>query len=229
MAGIIVELIISWLLLWFFEKKHLNALGFTPTRQRLAQFLIGFVIAATISSLYHLLTTAFIRNSWKVNPSFTFHRFWSGVWWVLKSVLFEELIFRGALLYIAIKRIGMAKACLLSALCFGVYHWFSYGAFGNPLQMTIILVMTGIAGWAFAYAFAKTGSLYLPIALHFAWNIVNILIFSSGPLGKQFLIKENSSSLQGGLSLLVFLFQLLVLPAVTYAYLRFSNIKKTST
>jgi membrane protease YdiL (CAAX protease family) len=54
-----------------------------------------------------------------------------GTWWTLFSVLYEELIFRGVVLYILIKRIGEVKAILISCIAFGIYHWFSYGLFWN--------------------------------------------------------------------------------------------------
>ncbi len=38
-------------------------------------------------------------------------------------------------LYIAIKKLGVTKACILSAICFGIYHWFSHEVIGNPVQM----------------------------------------------------------------------------------------------
>lgn len=162
MLGIIVELAISWLLLWLIEKQNLSALGFAPAAVRLQDLIFGFLISGAVGCIYHLSTTFFVANSWTTNNQFTAGEFWGSVWWILRSVLYEELIFRGALLYIAIKKIGANKACILSAVCFGVYHWFSFGALGDIVQMILVLVMTGIAGLMFAFAFAKTKSLYLP-------------------------------------------------------------------
>lgn len=138
----------------------------------------------------------------------------------LKSVLFEELIFRGALLYIAIKKLGIKKGCFLSSVCFGTYHWFSYNAFGNPVQMVIIFLTTTIFGLMLAFAFAKTKSLYLPVGLHFGWNLFNIVVFSNGPLGQQIFIKTNENHPQGFLSLFVFQFQVFALPLFTYLYFK---------
>ncbi len=53
--------------------------------------------------------------------------------WNINSVLFEELLFRGYLLYKAIEWLGARKGCFLSAIAFGVYHWFSYGVIGNVI------------------------------------------------------------------------------------------------
>lgn len=220
MIGIIIELIISWLLLRFIAKKDLSVLGLKPDSTRLVHWSAGFISAAAVCSLYHIMTTAFISNSWILNKQFTLSAALTGLWWVLKSVLFEELLFRGALLYLAIEKWGNTKACIFSAACFGIYHWFSYNAFGNPFQMGIIFVMTAIFGWMLAESFAKTKSLYLPIGLHLGWNLFNIVIFSNGPLGKQLFMKANESHLEGIPSLLVFLFQIVALPLLIYGYFK---------
>ncbi|MCJ0743906.1 CPBP family intramembrane glutamic endopeptidase [Pedobacter montanisoli] len=226
MIGIILELLISWLILWFIEKKQLSVLGFKPTKSRLINLGIGFLFAASVCSIYHLMSTAFIDNKWILNPQLNAQMLRSGLWFTFKSVLFEELIFRGALLYIAIEKIGIKKGCILSAVLFGIYHWFSYNAFGNPVQMLIIFFMTAIFGLMLAFAFAKTKSLYLPIGLHFGWNLLNIVVFSNGPLGQQILTKANPNRLEGILSLLVFLFQIFALPLLTFLYFKYLSKKQ---
>jgi uncharacterized protein len=64
MTGIFVELIISWVLLWFICKKHLSVLGLRPTKSRMANLVVGFFIAAACCVLWQLMTTAFIENEW---------------------------------------------------------------------------------------------------------------------------------------------------------------------
>jgi uncharacterized protein len=140
--------------------------------------------------------------------------------WTLVSVFYEELIFRGALLYIAIKITSTTKACLLSAVGFGIYHWFSYNVFGNPLMMVIAFLMTAIVGLSWAFAFARTGSLYLPIGLHLGWNFFSIVVFSNGNFGQAIFEKANAIQPQGLLSWLVFLFQVLAMPILTFWYLK---------
>src|SRR4051812_15293593 len=142
MAGIIVELVISWLLLWFICKKHISVLGFKPTKNRAANLVIGFLIAASCCTMYQIMTTAFIDNSWVLNKQLTGKTILESSRWTLVSVLYEELIFRGAILYIAIKKFGVTKACILSAACFGIYHWFTFNVLGNPFMMVITFLMT---------------------------------------------------------------------------------------
>lgn len=226
MIGILAALIISWLLLWFFEKKHITALGIGITGSRMRDLGWGFAGAAVCCVVYHLLS----RFHWKWNASFSLFGFFKSTWWVLKSVLFEEIVFRGALLFIAIKKIGVTKACWLSAICFGVYHIFSYQVFGSVGTALLVFFMTGVVGLALAYAFAYTKSLYLPIGLHVGWNLINIIVFSSGPLGAQLFVKGSGGGLQGTYSLLVFIFQIVALPLFVWWYIAmFHKNKKGSS
>ncbi|MDR6560078.1 MULTISPECIES: type II CAAX endopeptidase family protein [unclassified Arcicella] len=229
MLGLIVELIISWLLLWIFFKKSLLVLGIVPTQSTLFNLFFGILIAAVCGTLYYLSFVFFIANKWTLNNEFTRQKLLASSWWTLNSVLYEELIFRGALLYILIKKFGVRTACITSAICFGIYHWFTSGALGNPLQMTIIFIMTGIWGAMFAMAFARTKSLYLPIGLHFGWNFASTIIFSNGPLGKQLLVISGGQKLGEILSAVVFIFQLFAVPVVTYWYLNLLSKKQNNS
>ncbi len=226
MAGIIVELIVSWLLLWFIYKKNLAVLGFRPTKNRLMNFFVGLFIAASCCILYQIMTTSFVNNSWRLNKQMTGKIFLESSRWTFISVLYEELIFRGALLYIAIKKIGVLKACILSAVCFGIYHWFTFNAFGNPVMMIFTFLMTAIVGFTWAFAFAKTGSLFLATGLHLGWNLVYNIVFTNGNYGQALLVRANANQLQGVLSMLVFLFQVFALPIITLWYLKLLSKKQ---
>ncbi|MFD1079714.1 CPBP family intramembrane glutamic endopeptidase, partial [Longispora fulva] len=134
--------------------------------------------------------------------------------------------FRGALLYMAIHILGKRNAMWLSAIVFGIFHWFSYNIFGDIVQMIYVFLLTGVSGYVFAYAYTETGSLYLPIGLHFGWNLLSIVIFSQGPLGEQLLISHTENSLRGLWSLYSFLYQVSVLPLITWICLKtFSSSK----
>lgn len=225
MTGLIVELILSWLLLWLFYKQDLGALGIVPSKAKLLNLFFGFVIAMTCCTVYYFSFSVIANYKWGLNSDFSYQKLLSGSWWTLKSVLYEELIFRGASLYILIRKIGVKSACIVSAIGFGVYHWFTAGVLGNPLQMTYIFLMTGIWGLMFAFAFARTKSLYLPIGLHFGWNLFSTMIFSQGPLGNQLLIGNGEQKLGIFFSIMVFLFQVFAVPLFTLGYLNYLTMK----
>lgn len=186
MLGIAVQLALSWLVLWFACRRHLDALGLLPTRRRLLDLAFGLTLAALACGLTFGLGLLIRDVDVARNPNYTASHFWGAAGWHLRSVLFEELIFRGALLFILIRKLGVWKACAISATAFGIYHWFSMGALGQPVQMLILFLFTGFYGLLFAVSFAWSGSLYLPVALHFGWNLVQAVAFSPGK-GEQLL------------------------------------------
>ena len=205
MLGIIVQLAISWLLAWFFEKKNLSVLGFRPAKERLLGFLLFFLISAAICSAEFLMKLYFGKQHWHLNPDLSFKLIAEGVWWNVKSVLFEELIFRGVLLYILIRKLGISKGIIISAIAFGIYHWFSFGVIGNPTAMIFVFIVTGIMGLLLAYAYTKTFSLYIPIGIHLGWNLTNLFVFSQGVIGNGLFVPDNPQPFRTGSYFIFFL------------------------
>ena len=220
MVILIVELLVSGILLWLYDKSNLLVLGFKPTKPRIIDFTFGFGISAAICTLCLYLIAIVTKTSVTLNPDFTIITLLNSSFWMLKSVLGEELLFRGALLFIGIKKLGLKNACILSSIAFGIYHWFSYGILGNFPQMIYIFFLTGLGGLLFAYSFALTKSVYLPVGLHLGWNLIAVVIFSGGQLGKQMLVYSGGQQLDGLWTTIFFIYQITVLPFATYLYLR---------
>ena len=217
---IIIQLTISWLLLWVVKRESLSVLGLLPAVKRVEHFSVGFAIAAAICGFNYFLQTIFSGSNWLINKDFTIRDFFHSTWWNLHSVLYEELIFRGALLYLAISYLGIKRGCILSAVCFGVYHWFSMNAFGNWWVMIYLFLGTGIMGYIFALAYAKTCSLYLPIGLHFGWNFLNNVIFSQGPIGNQLLVLKAGERFSVLENIIVFVVSTFMLPACAFFFIK---------
>ena len=224
MIGIIVQLAVSWLLVWLFEKNNLKVLGFFPTKRRLLDFGIFFLIAAACCSSDFFLRMLFAKQEWKLNPAFSFNLLLSGIWWNLKSVLFEELIFRGVIFYILIKKLGAQKAILISAIVFGIYHWFSFEVIGDITQMIFVFLITGIMGLLYAYGYAKTFSLYIPCAIHFGWNFTRSVIFSEGVIGDQVFVQVKPVP-EVNVSYFIY-FIILLLPMLSVLLINFWILKK---
>jgi membrane protease YdiL (CAAX protease family) len=149
--------------------------------------------------------------------------FLGALWWCLKSVLFEELLFRGALCYIGFQRFGAKFTMLFSSVCFGIYHWFTWGVLGDAKMMIIAFVLTGLYGWTLAYAYYKTKSILLGTGLHFGWNSIGLIVFSSGTIGNQLLISykpEGYADLTGDMQTIFFFAQLIGIPLLQYLLIR---------
>lgn len=189
MVGILVQLILSWLFMFFFDRGNLSPLGLMPTRRRVLDFTLFFLVSGTVCASGFLLKMLIAGQQWRLNPDMNVVLFLDGARWNLNSVLFEELIFRGVLFYALIRKLGPAKAIWISAAAFGVYHWFSHNAWGNPAAMLMEFVITGAMGLVLAYGYAKTWSLYIPVAIHLGWNLMQQSVFSSGPIGNQLFVE----------------------------------------
>lgn len=188
MTGILVQLGLSWLIIRWYEKRNRDVLGLLPTGARARDFALFLAVTALCCASGFLFKMAFADQRWELNPSFSAGLVVSGLWWNVKSVLFEELIFRGVLFYILLKEIGAARAVLVSSAVFGAYHWFSQGLFGDIPMMAQAFLLSGTMGALLAYGFARTGSLYVPCAIHLGWNAAQSVLFSDGAIGDQLLV-----------------------------------------
>ncbi|MFD3003291.1 CPBP family intramembrane glutamic endopeptidase [Pontibacter toksunensis] len=177
MLGNFLILLASWGLLRL-ENKSLAVLGLSPTLLRVLQLLLGFLATLSLAVLLSYVFSFVAYFSWEPVQDMGLGFLFKGLNKTLQSVLFEEFIFRGYLLYKLITLFGERKANLISAAAFGIYHWFTLGVLGNPILMIWVFVNTGLWGLMFAYAYSRTGSLALPIGLHWGWNFIDQIIFN---------------------------------------------------
>jgi uncharacterized protein len=94
------------------------------------------------------------------------------------GVIFEELIYRGAIFRIMEQSLGTSIALSLSALIFGLSHLANNAA---TLASALSIAVTG--GIAFALTYTLTKSLWLPIGLHFGWNFTQGALFGAAVSG----------------------------------------------
>ena len=89
--------------------------------------------------------------------------------------VFEELIFRGILFRMIDDRWNTAAALIVSALLFGAIHITNPGA---TLWSSFAIAVE--AGLLLGAAYKHSGTLWLPIGIHWAWNYVqgNVLGFA---------------------------------------------------
>ncbi|MEJ7606036.1 MAG: CPBP family intramembrane glutamic endopeptidase [Bryobacteraceae bacterium] len=83
---------------------------------------------------------------------------------LLFGAIGEEMLFRGYGFQIAIGAIGRIAAVVITSLVFGWAHS------NNQNVSWLGLVNTIGFGVVLAYAFLRSGDLWLPIGLHFGWN-----------------------------------------------------------
>lgn len=103
----------------------------------------------------------------------------------LTVAIFEEILIRGIIFRIIEEKLGSYIALLISAIIFGALHLFNPNA--TIISATCIAIEAGLLLGA-AYIYSR--SLWLPIAIHFAWNFMQSGIFGAVTSGN-----ENTTSL----------------------------------
>lgn len=92
---------------------------------------------------------------------------------VVLAPIAEELLFRGLILNVLIKRIGnIHVAIVVQALFFVLLHNFTYE---NTLSSNIGIAQSSVDAVLFAYARHYTRSIYTPITMHMSGNAIAIL------------------------------------------------------
>jgi membrane protease YdiL (CAAX protease family) len=224
MLQLIGLLAISWFLIWLFEKGNLSVLGLTPTKDRLKYFSILFIVSAILSATAFLLRMYFAKEEYTITQSLTPKSILLETWYQFRTVLTEELLCRGALLYILIKKIGKAKAVIISSIIFAVLHWINAGVWGNLTQMFIVFTFTFAMGLLLAYSYAKTFSLLIPFAIHFGWNLTQNYIFPDTATGNHiFTLAAPPPSVT--ISYIAF-FTMLLLPKISVIIVNYFIVKQ---
>lgn len=225
MLGMIVLVLLSWLLLRFTIKQPLSVLGYRPAGLRLQQLAIALLLGILVSSAVHWTESLVTMSNWKLNPEYSWADFLIASWWNFKSVWFEELLFRGALLVLMIHGLGVRWGIVLSSMAFGMYHWFTDGVFGNIPIMLIVFITTFIMGLVWAYAYAKSGSMAIAVGSHLGWNGASSILFSDGPNGEQLFVQVTGISympLAGIPSLIFFVASNAALPLILFFWIKYN-------
>ena len=185
MLGLLVILVISWGVLDFIESEHIGTLGIVPNKKRIIQFLLGLIVIIGICLTSIYIESILLKVEWKQNETIDYSAILDALIYHLRSALTEDLVFRGAILYILIQKIGAKKAIFISAFVFGVYHIFSYGMLNSSIiAMLYVILITGFTGYVWAYTFHKTKSIMMGLGFHLGYNFLMSIFYENQPYGQ---------------------------------------------
>ena len=224
MLQLIALLAISWFIIWLFEKENLSVLGLGLTNERLKYFSLLFLVSSIISASAFLLKIYIAKEVYILSQSLTTKSILVEIWNQFRSVLTEELLCRGVLLYILIKKVGQTKAIIFSSILFAALHWLNVGIWGSPIQMIVVFSFTFTMGLLLAYAYARTFSLWIPFAIHFGWNLTQNFIFPDTSSGIHIFILAAPAP-EVTVSYFAF-FTMLLLPKISVIIIDYLIIKK---
>jgi len=223
MLQIVALIAVSWLILWLAERKNLSVLGLAPTVQRVKYVAVLFSVSAIISGSAYLLKMYFAKEVYVIDSKLTTTGFLIESWYQIRTVLTEELLCRGVILYIMIKKWGQGPAILLSSILFALLHWLNAGVWGNVVPMALVFAFTFSMGLLLAYAYARSFSLLLPFAIHLGWNWMQNYVFPERPVGNHVFVLDGPPPVVT-ISYLAF-FTMLLLPKIAVLVLNYGIVR----
>ena len=220
-------LLLCWLAVYLLEKRNIFHQWLFPPRRRVSEFFLGLILSIALCILTQILLSQLDGRTWHLSKDISIGKITFSLLYDFNSVVSEELLFRGIILFVLIKYLKTAPAMLVSASVFGIYHWFTFGVWGNLATMVLVFVVTGLMGYVFAAAYVKTKSIILPVGIHLGWNWINNTMFSNGPNGIQVLEADKTIPLEG-LNAIFSVSLYLIIPFLILAFIKSKIIKEGS-
>ncbi|OOV19599.1 CPBP family intramembrane glutamic endopeptidase [Flavobacterium sp. LM4] len=179
--------VLSYIL--FFKKYEKRAVTEFASKGIAKNLIIGISVGFILQSLTILVI--YLNGSYSVaavNPvSFILIPFAI----MFTVAIIEEILVRGIIFRVLEEKLGSHISLTISSVLFGVFH------LANPHGTLLSGICITTAGFLFGAAYIYSRSLWLPIALHFAWNFTQSGIFGAITSGNE---KTNSlleSKIQG--------------------------------
>jgi len=209
-SGLIIGSLLSTLLITIFSILVLakragsdyKVFGLQLDKFAIIDFIKGFIIVILINLSFVLIGLLFghtIRlHENFINFDYKVLSFYSVLIFIM--AFSEEIMFRGVIFQSIRERFGDIIAIVVLSIFFSLAHYF------NPNISTMGLLNIVIAGVMLSVLYITTESLWLPISVHFFWNLNQQVFLGSNISGVDFDIQifnltaigSNSSWLFGG-------------------------------
>ena len=149
------------------ERGQLSDFGLAWTHVSAREFATGFACGAGAAALIAAAGLLSGRATFAAVPSA--ERAWAGIPLLAIVLLFgsvgEELVFHGYAFQQLVRHVGEFATVLPVGILFGLLH------LGNQ-NITLLAVVNTIAwGILLGCAYLRTRALWLPIGMHFGWNV----------------------------------------------------------
>ncbi len=163
------------------DKRDLTGMGLARSRESTTDLVFGFFLSAAMATVFYAvaLSTGLIRFEgfeWG-KPVLGGKILMSGTVLIAFFVIhvlvgwWEELVFRGYLLFNLRDGLGLGWAIAITSLIFSGLHLLNPN--GGGVVSTVLILAFALQG---VFALLQTGRLWMPIGMHMGWN------FFQGPI-----------------------------------------------
>jgi membrane protease YdiL (CAAX protease family) len=171
----ILALFVYTTLYKFYEKRKITELS---TNKLARNISMGVVLGALLQSL--TIFVMYVNGAFSIISVNSFVSVLPALTMAFTAAIFEEILFRGIIFRITEEKLGSYLSLVISALLFGLLH------IANPnSSLTVALGIAIQAGLLLGAAYIYSRNLWLPIALHFAWNFTQSGIYGAATSGNE--------------------------------------------
>jgi uncharacterized protein len=158
-----------------YERGRLSDLGLAWNATSGREFLVGAGLAA--AAVLAIVVAPVIAGVARFEAAPSVEHRWASIFFIAIVLLFgaagEEMLFHGYAFQLLIRSIGAYATILPAAVLFGLAH------IGNENANLLGILNTMLWGILLGYAYIRTRALWLPIGLHYGWNLALPLLGSN--------------------------------------------------
>lgn len=165
LGGLLAVTLATGLMLAFHEKRSFGFVGLSLDHAWYQPWLLGFLFGCSLAGAAVAIVAAFGQARIRLNENFQASRLAYVVVILLLAAAGEEMLFRGYGFQRLLDAGGPAFGVVLGSVLFGSLHG------SNPSVTPLGVLNTMLVGVLLAVAYLRTRRLWLPIGLHWGWNL----------------------------------------------------------
>lgn len=172
----VLLLFITWLLLRS-DGQNLSALGLTPSFRNMAYLFWGLGIGMATLLTATWLRTLYTGEVWHLSSYVNAAALLKSLYYMLPTVMVQELMFRGYLFTKTISRYGVVWTNVIFAIVFMLVHVIDHDVLQSIPRMVMLAVTIPVGHLWFAAAMLRSKTLLFPIGLHWGnnWAVHHLL------------------------------------------------------
>ena len=168
-AGVILVAAVSFLL-YTRDRKQEWTSGLQPRRRNIGWLFAGFAIGVLALAIASFLRTIYTGEQWHLSSSIDAGTLLNGLYFLLPSVMMEELMFRGYLFTTTVDRFGVVIANVTFAVLFMLVHVLDREVIKNPARIIMLAAAIPVGHLLFATALLRAKTIFFPVGIHWGNN-----------------------------------------------------------
>ena len=178
-VGLAATMLVTWPFMKFLDRRPLVTLGFEVTRKFALEWVLGILLSGLLFGSVVLAGWAmgWFQLSISASPLAALVIIIGGFLVLLPAAAVEEISMRGYVLQTVEERFGSGWALVFSSVVFALLHAMNPGLFSSWTVALGGLAGLFVAGVYMGVAYLLTRRLWLPTAVHVAWNLFEGPVF----------------------------------------------------